>query len=109
MCLRSLAILALLGIGTAPRPLTAQVAAAELTGIVTDRDGAAVPGATVTVTNVATNRRHVGATTAEGVYAASSLAPGQYRLDVTLAGFRSVRREGVRLSTRDRPSIHTKP
>jgi hypothetical protein len=107
MCVRPLVILALalLGIRADPRPLTAQVASAELTGIVTDRDGAAVPGATVTITNVATNRRLVGATTAEGVYAASSLPPGQYRLDVILAGFRPVRREGIRLSTGEKARI----
>src|SRR5439155_22840460 len=61
--------------------------------------GAAVPGATVTVTNVDTNERRLVGSTGEGVYVASSLPPGSYRVEVALAGFTPVRREGVRLST----------
>jgi hypothetical protein len=31
------------------------------------------------------------------VYAAPSLAPGEYRIDIELSGFRPVRRAGIRL------------
>ena len=79
----------------------AQVAAGGLTGIVTDQAGAAVPGAAVTLTDTATNLQRVVVTTDEGVYTASSLAPGTYRLDVDLTGFKSIRREGVRVATGD--------
>ena len=50
-------------------PLCAQVAAGEITGIVKDQAGAAVPGATVTVTNVDTNQQRILASSGEGVYA----------------------------------------
>ena len=53
-------------------PLHAQVAAGEITGIVKDQAGAVVPGATVTVTNVETNRQRVVVSTADGVYTATS-------------------------------------
>jgi hypothetical protein len=79
--------------------LHAQVAAAGITGIVTDQAGAAVPGATVTVTNVETNRQRVVVSTRDGVYTASSLAPGEYCIDVEMSGFKAIRRAGVRLST----------
>ena len=43
--------------------------------------------------------------TGDGVYTAASLAPGEYRIDVELAGFKSVRREGVRLATGEKARI----
>ncbi len=83
----------------------AQVAAGEITGIVSDQAGAAVQGATVTVTNVETNRRRVFVSTADGLYTAPSLAPGEYRLEVELMGFKPVRRSGIRLSTGEKARI----
>jgi hypothetical protein len=88
-----------------PSSLFAQVAAGEITGVVTDQTRAPVPGATVTVTNVGTNQQRVVTSTREGVYAAPSLAPGEYRLDVELAGFKPVRRQGIRLSTGEKARI----
>src|SRR5258705_13631152 len=86
-------------------PLNGQVAAGEITGIVKDPAGAAVPGATVTVTNVATNRQRVVVSTPDGVYTAPSLASGEYRIDVDLAGFKPIRRAGIRLSTGEKARI----
>jgi hypothetical protein len=91
-------------VATAPS-LWAQVAAGEITGVVKDQAGAAVPGATVTVTNVETNRRRAVASSGEGVYTAPSLAPGQYRVDVELSGFKPIRRTGIRLSTGEKARI----
>ena len=81
------------------RPLHAQVAAGEITGIVKDQAGAAVPGATVTVTNVATNRQRVVASSGDGVYTAPSLRAGRLPHRRRAAGFKPVRRDGIRLST----------
>ncbi len=89
-------LLAGLLVGSAAR---AQVAAGAITGIVEDQAGATVPGATVTLTDTATSVRRVVVTSDGGVYTASSLAPGVYRLDVELLGFRPIRREGVRVAT----------
>ncbi len=77
----------------------AQIGAGEITGVVMDQARGAVPGATVTVTSLATNRQVVVMTTAEGVYTAPGLAPGRYRLDVLLSGFKPLRRDGVTVST----------
>jgi outer membrane receptor protein involved in Fe transport len=92
-------------IAASTSPLLAQVAAGEITGIVNDQAGAAVPGATVTVTDVRTGRQRVVASSSDGVYTAPSLAPGDYRVDVELAGFKPVRREGIRLSTGEKARI----
>jgi hypothetical protein len=80
-------------------PLLAQVAAGEITGVVRDPAGAAIAGATVTITNVGTNRRRVVTSSGDGVYTAPSLAPGEYRVDVELSRFKAVRREGIQLAT----------
>jgi hypothetical protein len=77
----------------------AQVAGGTITGVVKDQAGAAVPGTTITVTNVETNRQRVVVSTGEGVYAAAGLAPGAYRVDAALSGFRPLRRTGIRLTT----------
>jgi hypothetical protein len=92
-------------IAARPGTTVAQVAAGEISGIVKDQAGAAVPGATVTVTSVATNRRRVATSSGEGVYTAPSLLPGEYRVDVELFGFKSVRRSGIRLSTGEKARI----
>jgi outer membrane receptor protein involved in Fe transport len=85
--------------------LFAQVAAGEITGLVKDQAGAAVPGATITVTNVETNRQRIVTSGGEGVYTAPSLAPGEYRVGVELSGFKPVRQAGIRLSTGEKARI----
>jgi len=85
--------------------VSAQVAAGEITGMVKDQAGAAVPGASVTVTEVSTNRRRLSTSTGEGVYTAPSLAPGEYRVDVELSGFKPVRRAGIQVSTGEKVRV----
>ena len=86
-------------------PAAAQTGAGEITGLVKDQGGAAVPGATITVTETRTNARRVVVSTRDGVYTAASLAPGEYRLEIELTGFKPVRREGVRLATGEKARI----
>jgi hypothetical protein len=77
----------------------AQVGSGQMTGRIKDADGGAVPGATVTVTNIATGISRVSMSSSSGVYTVAGLAPGSYRLEVELSGFRPVRREGVPVET----------
>src|SRR5262245_42030474 len=86
-------------------PSSGQVASGEITGLVKDPAGAAIPGATITVTDARTNLQRVVVSTGDGVYTVASLAPGEYRLDVELSGFKPVRREGVRLATGEKARI----
>ena len=69
--------------------LLAQGPTAELTGTVSDSTGGAVVGATVSITNLATNAARVVKTTAAGVYDAPSLLPGDYTIRVTSIGFQT--------------------
>jgi hypothetical protein len=96
--LLSTALLACGLLASAPSAV-AQVAGGTITGIVRDQAGAAVPGASVTVTDINTNRQRVVASSGEGVYAAAGLVPGTYRVDAELSGFKPLRRTGIRLAT----------
>jgi hypothetical protein len=91
-------IVAFLVIANAPAA-RAQVAGATIAGVVKDQAGAGVPGATITVTDVGTNRQRVVISSREGIYAAAGLTPGVYQVDVELAGFKPLRRTGIQLET----------
>jgi len=64
-------------------------------GTVLDSSNAAIPGATVTATNLATGIETVRRTTEAGVYSVTPLSPGTYRVTVTLDGFQNFVRDGV--------------
>src|SRR2546425_10802 len=79
-----------------PSVSSAQVGGSgSIQGTVLDTSNAAVPGATVTATHVATGIDTIRQTTAAGVYALTPLPPGQYRVTVTLDGFQPFVREGL--------------
>ena len=65
----------------------AQQATATLIGVVTDPNGAVIPGATVTATNKATNLSRTVSTNDEGIYVISSLPVGEYELEIKALGF----------------------
>jgi Carboxypeptidase regulatory-like domain len=88
-----------------PVVTNAQVSSGEITGLVKDQAGAAVPGATLTATDVSTNVSRVTVSTNEGAYTVSGLGPGQYRVDVATNGFKPVRREGIRVSTGEKTRV----
>src|SRR2546421_2812668 len=70
-----------------PRPAPAQVATAALNGTVADVSGAAVPGAKVSLTNIATNVTQATTTNNIGNYVLVNIIPGRYTLKVSKEGF----------------------
>jgi len=70
---------------------------AEIAGLVTDPTGAAISGASVTVTNKATGATRNATTNSEGLYSFPSLPPGTYALKVEQTGFKISLNENVRL------------
>ena len=64
-------------------------------GTVVDVSKAALPGATVTATNIPTSIATVRQTSDAGVYALTPLPPGQYRVTVSLDGFQTFVRDGI--------------
>ena len=67
---------------------SAQVDRATLSGVVRDSGGGVVPGATVTVTNLATNIESHQVTSETGSYQVVNLVPGRYQVEVELSGFK---------------------
>jgi hypothetical protein len=64
-------------------------------GTVLDSSKGALPGVTVTATNIATGIETVRVTTDAGVYALLPLPPGEYRVTASLDGFQTFVREHV--------------
>jgi hypothetical protein len=79
--------------------LTAHVGAQErfgtLQGRVTDQQGAAIPGVTVSVTNLSTGETRTFVTDTNGQFVASDLNPGRYKVAFELSGFTRVERPDV--------------
>ncbi|MFQ5777274.1 MAG: TonB-dependent receptor domain-containing protein [Terriglobia bacterium] len=79
-------------------PSAAQLTASgQIEGVVEDPTGAVIPGARVTVRNVATDVTRVLTTDVGGRYRAVSLEPGDYEVAVEASGFRTTRRSNIRL------------
>ncbi|PYI89951.1 MAG: hypothetical protein DME97_18735 [Verrucomicrobia bacterium] len=67
-----------------------QIATASLNGTVTDPSGAVIPGATVSLKNVATNVERTTSTNSAGNYVLVNINPGRYTLTVHKDGFSTV-------------------
>src|SRR5262245_26640726 len=76
-----------------------------ITGTVTDQNGAVVPGATVTVTNVGTNIEATDVTNGQGSYSFPVLMPGKYKLTVTKEGFKVEVREQIEIRVTEKLTI----
>src|SRR5216110_1918880 len=72
-------------------PVSAQGTTGSISGFVTDDTGGALPGATVTVRHIETDRKQAIVTDASGRYRAQQLAPGRYDVTVELSRFRTAR------------------
>ena len=69
-------------------PAWAQKTVGEVRGTVADTSGAVLPGATVTLTNVNTGFTRDVVSDAKGEFVFPVVDPGQYRVDVTMQGFK---------------------
>lgn len=65
----------------------AQIATTSLRGVVKDPSGAVVPGAKITLTNVATGQVISGTSNAAGEYTFTQVPPAGYTIAVTATGF----------------------
>ena len=78
--------------------INAQTFTATVAGSVIDASGAAIPNATVTATNVATNVHTETRSDGTGRYLLPQLQPGAYRLESAAAGFKKYVHRGIELN-----------
>jgi len=77
----------------------AAFAQASITGVVRDTSGAVLPGVSVEASSPALiEKSHTAVSDGAGVYRIVDLRPGTYSMTFTLAGFQTVRREGIELN-----------
>ncbi|MBK9154720.1 MAG: TonB-dependent receptor [Chloracidobacterium sp.] len=76
----------------------AQATAADLSGTVTDPNGAVVAGATITVRNLATGIARTVTSGSQGNYQLIGLPPGEYEVSAEASTFKKVVISGVRLT-----------
>jgi hypothetical protein len=89
----SCAISLLLLVGSIASAAFAQGETARVQGVITDTSGAALGGAVITVTSLATNRVVTVQSNEGGDYSVPALPPGRYRIEVKLENFKSFSQE----------------
>src|SRR5258708_6527397 len=75
--------------------VNAQAVKGGLLGNIVDQSGFALPGVTVTITEVNTNISYSAVTNESGYYIFSNLKDGKYRVTAELSGFKRIVRDGV--------------
>ncbi len=80
-------------------------ATAQINGTVVDSSGGVLPGVTVTAIQTETGFRREVVTNENGSYVLTNLPIGPYRLEVTLAGFRTFAQTGIVLQVGSDPTI----
>jgi hypothetical protein len=68
-------------------PLLSQSVTARFSGVVTDTDGGAIPGASIQIFNQETMAKREVKSDAAGAYVVPAVAPGRYRIVVEAEGF----------------------
>jgi hypothetical protein len=79
-------------------PVHGQVVGGTISGTISDKSGAVVANATVSLKNLATGVTTVVTTNAQGLYSLPNLLPGNYQQRVSAAGFETAIRNGIILT-----------
>jgi hypothetical protein len=86
----------------------AQSTSGNMSGTVTDPNGAVIPGAKVVATHTPTNRDYETVTTAAGIYVFPTLPAGPYTLTVTQPGFKKSVQTGIEIRVALRNTMDVK-
>jgi hypothetical protein len=92
------ALIAVAMVSFSAMSVTAQVAGATLSGLITDSSGAAIASATVTSKNLGTGELREVQTNGEGFYSLPNLLPGSYDVTVAARQFTKTVQKGIVLT-----------
>ena len=98
-------VLALLALGA--RPGAAQELRGRIVGTITDNTGAAMSGVVVTASGPSLIQPQTTTSSADGTYRFPALPSGVYTVAYAVAGFKSVRREGIRVNLNTTVTLDT--
>ena len=99
-------VLALLALGAPPG--AAQELRGRIVGTITDNSGAAMPGVVVTASGPSLIQPQTTTSSADGTYRFPALPSGVYTVSYAVAGFKSVRREGIRVNLNTTVTLDTR-
>lgn len=85
--------------------LHAQLSTASMFGTVTDPSGAAVPNATLTITQTDTKTVRTITSSSNGSYRADFLPVGPYSISVSASGFKTLERSGIVLTVTENAQL----
>ena len=88
-------------------PLASAQETAALSGTVRDPSGAIIPGAQITLTNVASKAKRATVSNGEGFFSLNAVQPSTYNLSVTAKGFQALRITDIELNPGDSRTIAT--
>src|SRR5687767_12356247 len=97
--------MAMLLLALAAPPARGQEFRGSITGRVTDRSDAVLPGTRVTATNTDTGVATTAAANGDGIYLLPFLAPGTYTVTGELMGFKKLVRQGIAVRIADRLTV----
>ena len=104
----ALLVISLACLPVADIPLSAQAIYGNIYGTVTDATGAAIPNATITVTDESKGTSVQATSNQSGEYTVSNLIPDVYDVKAEAAGFRAVENHGIQVSADTSPKVDLK-
>jgi Carboxypeptidase regulatory-like domain len=84
----------------------AQVVSGSITGQVLDPSKAAIPGATITATNVESGARKTTSTGSSGYFTIPFVVPGTYTVSASARGFKTLNQKGIVVSVGQAASLN---
>jgi hypothetical protein len=99
-------IVAALMLLAAAIPVSAQITTGTVAGTIKDSQGGVVPGATIVLLSEARGTKSAPTVTnAAGDYVLPNVTPDTYTVEVTMEGFKTIKRSGIKVSGGDRVAV----